>query len=651
MISRFTHRRVRWYVPGLIAGALAIAMLSASVHAQRGDADQHAELVERVFRALNSPGRLLDDDYLDILAKLQDAVEDYEATLDTYRPADRRQVKLPTNVILQQLRDEKYFDDPNVLLDDIDMVLDSARRLERGLRSSGTGPGGQAKSLLRHFRREMTVIGDLVDNYIVERKRRFVSREQFVRKIEQELERSGFTISEQEALREQIAEQLENARRSFNVSETELDQVMKALRAMGLENSVVVVPMPSGIDATEPPEPPKAPRVPTPTGIARVPDRDRTTSWRSVTSSNTMATIDVEDADKPVFIELPSGDIVLREWDEQQIVADLRRLPRHGGGTVGVARISASDNDQKYLVRVQPDAHDAMSPDDARQELISHIPHGHPVIITHEGGRVDVASLRAGVTYDGRKAQLVLNDIEGPIDISNEYGQTAISDCEGDVEITGAHKPISVTDVAGRLLLTNNYAPIILTDTRGDVRIVNTGETRMVEHSGNVDIENSYGSIDLRDVTGDTEVRSAYGSVTVSDVTGDVRVSNEFSALMVQEIGGQLIAELLQSNLRAAGLASGFDIDAVGGELILVLDGPIKESSQLRTVDASLDIRIEKPSDYKLIITGKGARLIRGGEVTILEPGSRAIETVYGSGTHIVHINAIGGRITITDEN
>ena len=94
------------------------------------------------------------------------------------------------------------------------------------------------------------------------------------------------------------------------------------------------------------------------------------------------------------------------------------------------------------------------------------------------------------------------------------------------------------------VIVDDSSGSIKIRDTRGDVRIDDSsGSIEMENVGGSVDIEDGSGSIRVEGVGGDISIEDGSGSITVAGVEGSVWLDDGSGSITVKDVGQDLVIE------------------------------------------------------------------------------------------------------------
>jgi DUF4097 and DUF4098 domain-containing protein YvlB len=159
----------------------------------------------------------------------------------------------------------------------------------------------------------------------------------------------------------------------------------------------------------------------------------------------------------------------------------------------------------------------------------------------------------------GRNTSYSVNyDIAIPSDASltakNSFGSVTATGVRGRSDIDNSHGSLTVSQ-SGPSKLNNSFGSIELRDSNGDSFVNdNNGSVEVSGVKGALDLRNRFGSITVKDVNGATTITGGNGQVTV-DSTGAATISSSFGGAEVRNVHGDLTLHNNNGNIDVSSVA------------------------------------------------------------------------------------------------
>lgn len=147
---------------------------------------------------------------------------------------------------------------------------------------------------------------------------------------------------------------------------------------------------------------------------------------------------------------------------------------------------------------------------------------------------------------------------------------------------------IDLEDSSGDLQL-NGVQSAVVADSSGDMEIGNVaGNLQVTDSSGDVEIRKVGGNLNLRDSSGDVEIEDVQGGVEIPvDSSGDIQIERVAGVHIVNDSSGEIIIDHVKRDVRIDTDSSGdISVDDVGGNFTVGADasGSIRHSKVAGTV-------------------------------------------------------------------
>lgn len=135
--------------------------------------------------------------------------------------------------------------------------------------------------------------------------------------------------------------------------------------------------------------------------------------------------------------------------------------------------------------------------------------------------------------------------------------QVNITDTSGDIELSDVG-PSSVVDQSGALLLKNISGDLEISDEAGDARVLGVA-----------------GNVRLKDGSGDIEIEDVRGNVRIAeDTSGDISIANVGGSLeVIEDDAGNIVISKITNNVIVGKDGSGdINVSEIGGDFIVTTD-------------------------------------------------------------------------------
>jgi len=310
---------------------------------------------------------------------------------------------------------------------------------------------------------------------------------------------------------------------------------------------------------------------------------------------------DLDVASKPVprdariTIRNGRGDISVHASDEPQIRVSGKKNAKAWSETdaqklADRASVEIVQNSDGYEIRPAGSIDSRLSLD-----LEVSVPKKSALTIRNEKGDVGVSDMAMPVSITNGSGDIEVRNTVGDVSIDTHQGATKVSDTNGNVKISGRGGEVSVNSATGGLTLDGEFfGPISADKVAKGVRLINQRTdltlTQLTGHletsSGNLEITDAPGNLNLRTNRYDISVENAGGKVQIDNRDGKVEL--RFSAPPKED-------------LTVSNAASGITLTLPGSSSFEILadchscdiDSEFSEDSLKRTSTQSGDSHLE----------------------------------------------------------
>ncbi len=595
--------------------------------------DDEAKLEELLnFKWDNSKQHMLED-YLDILEDLHDILDDYGDYMEESEGSNH-DVESVT-LLRRRLNDGDYNSDQERLLDDIYEAIDGIKDVERQHRVKFNTNKPRCCSLPRSLRKELVVVAELVEDYS---------------EMQSESQVSKADVKEYMDAALKYLEVLEDYEALADLQADELAELAEALEQLGLSEKVrealeqsqdeLVWSIPHVFIRPEEPEEPEPPWVsPEPYITGRSKKGSRMGAAKA-----SSGVITVSSSSQPIVLENPIGDIIITGADVEQITAKLELEVAASSHSkekkyLDQTELVVGDDGARYFVSV-----DLPRLSDHRTDLLAcvlvvEVPESNPVECNNSFGAVTISDITAEVSVNGENSKISLVDLDGDVDVENSTGPITLTNVRGRVAIENSYGPITLTECSGHARIDNEYNVVRLLRCDGRVELANTGQIEVIDHEGDLDIENAYGVIELEDIDGSVVVHNGYQPLLVSGVSGSAELENEYGEISAENIGGSLVAVTTNGPIYAEALDGPVDLSNDYGNISVTLGADFRGGSSIFNSGGTVKIAFTSQPDLVLDISTEGGTISSSLPISVRSRGNTKIaELVLGDGGQVLEL-------------
>jgi len=177
--------------------------------------------------------------------------------------------------------------------------------------------------------------------------------------------------------------------------------------------------------------------------------------------------------------------------------------------------------------------------------------------------------------------------------LDNRNGRVLVQDLSGNQNIVNRYGEIEVRNVTGQVQIENRNGTITVEDVTESVVINNRyANTTVKAIGGDLQIDTKNGSVDVSEVKGSVTVNNAYAPINVENVTGNLTISGRNNSVEVQHVEGDIHTDSSYQNVNIKDARGSVTVSTRNGDMTLSLVRPpekdISVSSRYGTVTLDL---------------------------------------------------------------
>ena len=197
--------------------------------------------------------------------------------------------------------------------------------------------------------------------------------------------------------------------------------------------------------------------------------------------------------------------------------------------------------------------------------------------IQPEGKKYRIASNRddgftgPGVPRQRLKSSLtILVPKRSTVHLENRNGRILLQDLTGNQNIVNRYGDVDVRNVEGELRLENRNGSITAEDITQAVSIENRYSNTTVKNvGGDLMIQTRNGSVDVSGVKGSVTVDNRYAPISIENVAGQVTITGRNNSVNVEHVEGDISADSSYQNVTIKDPRGGVKITSRNGDLLL----------------------------------------------------------------------------------
>ncbi len=148
---------------------------------------------------------------------------------------------------------------------------------------------------------------------------------------------------------------------------------------------------------------------------------------------------------------------------------------------------------------------------------------------------------------------------DAPLNVRNSFGSTDASRIHGAADIENSHGSIRMRDT-GAAHVNNSFGSIELTGAAGNVSVTDTnGSVQVDDVKGTLEVRNRFGSITTKNIQGAATITGGNGTVTLTD-SASANITTSFGSVDARNVKGDLTVHDNNGNVEIATIGGAADI-------------------------------------------------------------------------------------------
>ncbi len=522
-------KQVRCIVSAVILGCLLLSGAGDMVWGQAAvppteGIDEHHDSKMK----LDADVREAVNDYIDYLNELESVLLDYTRYFSKCTDKENLAEQKDLLTLAAKLSSGIYLMNLQQLSDDLKKLEQQLRTRERELRTQDI----QEYKIVRNLRREL----EILSNY------------------QSEINTHIFT---DEKLKPQLQAYF---LRKYSSQKQSMNDIQYKLSYTG--DSLQYIKLQMFFDSVQEhfpnqpvPSPPESPKVNVNVTVSKTPpvppSKDMVFTQQTGASEVVREftdSIEVPSKNMTIYVSSGVGDITITGWNKKWVRAQstvyvsssTEESAEQLAGRVGLSLSQKRDSVGVDLLmpRIR-----SLGLTINRARLTVFMPSGNNIVCRNSYGKVKVSGIRGKVSLVSRFADINIKDINGYVNISNKMGSLALSDIAGKIDVRTSHSPIDISGSSGMITVQNSFAPVDITSCTGKLSIQNSGDINIEDFTGPVEITNVNGKVMIRKSEGTFSIHNTFQPIILEELSGTITVYNKYAMIDIYDSNGPIQAQ------------------------------------------------------------------------------------------------------------
>jgi hypothetical protein len=244
----------------------------------------------------------------------------------------------------------------------------------------------------------------------------------------------------------------------------------------------------------------------------------------------------------------------------------------------------------------------------ANKDEADRLEHDFTFAVTNEGGRYRIASNKdSGTSVTGVPRQRFKSSLSiqlpkrSTLRVDNRNGRVSVQDLTGNENIVNRYGDVEIRNITGELRLENRNGSVTIEDVSDSVVIDNSySNTTARNVGGNLEIETRNGSVDVSGVKGNATITNSYAPINVENVQGSLTINGRNNSVDAQHVDGDLIVDSSYENVTIDDPKGAVKINTRNGEVKLSFERPPQKDVAVTSQYGTITLDLPSASSFNV---------------------------------------------------
>lgn len=234
--------------------------------------------------------------------------------------------------------------------------------------------------------------------------------------------------------------------------------------------------------------------------------------------------------------------------------------------------------------------------------------------------------------------------------IKNVYIDYVIKVPEGmEVDVDNSFGDIIVREISSNVSIENSNGKITAGNIGGDLRVKNSfGAIEVNETGGNVTAEGSNGGIFIKNTKGNVEVNNSFGSIEVQITGGDVKARGDNGRIFIEAPTGDVFAHNSFGEVYVINPGKSTELESSNGLIRLQSANVIKGNVRIKNSFGGIKLDIPRKQEGKMKLSTSFGNINSNMNLNIIKDVSKAsVDQIIGDGSILFDLETSNGNIDV----
>jgi hypothetical protein len=228
--------------------------------------------------------------------------------------------------------------------------------------------------------------------------------------------------------------------------------------------------------------------------------------------------------------------------------------------------------------------------------------------VTNEGGRYRIASNKdSGTSVTGIPRQRFKSSLaiqlpkRSTVRVDNRNGRVSVQDLTGNQNIGNRSGDVEIQNINGEVRLESRNGAVTVEDVSHSVVINNSGGNTTARNvGGDLEIETRHGSVDVSGVKGNATITNSNAPINVENVQGSLTINGSNNAVEAQHIDGDLTVDSSHENVSIDDPKGAVKITSRHGDVQISFEKPPQKDIAVTTQYGTVTLDLPSASSFNV---------------------------------------------------
>lgn len=225
-------------------------------------------------------------------------------------------------------------------------------------------------------------------------------------------------------------------------------------------------------------------------------------------------------------------------------------------------------------------------------------------LVRNDYGKATLINCGGTLSLECQSGTVKIEDFKGPIDIQAKYSTITVSRVSDSAVVESQSGKLSFDDIQGNLTVNSDYSTLTVSKVMGFVDVTNKSGKIKIKSVDGVRVDGLYSGIEISSVSGKSnrtiDIKGQSGRLDLVDVVGDVNIDNPYSTMTLRNIRGHVNLESQSARIDANNITGNWK--SATPYSTLTIFGLTAQNIQIRNQSNPVEVELaSKPTKVEIL--------------------------------------------------